>query len=117
MQSVTRLCRQETPQVHEHYEVEPRIMYDPNDNKCYVNLVDYDAVIFVGETYHSDVKFDTLDEAMAFSEYLMGVLSKAMIWLSLNVIFVSPLNGFVELLNVWEILEGCENRMVNWIGD
>ena len=60
----------------EHYEVEHCIMYDPNNNEYYVKLVDYDAVVFFGETYHSDVKFDTLGDARAFLEYLVGVLGE-----------------------------------------
>ena len=58
----------------EHYEVEHCIMHDPNDNKYYVKLVDYDAVVFFGEDYHSDVRFDMLGNARAFLDYLNSVL-------------------------------------------
>ena len=58
----------------EHYEVEHCIMHDPNDNKYYVKLVDYDAVVFFGEDYHSDVRFDMLGDARAFLDYLNSVL-------------------------------------------
>ena len=58
----------------EHYEVEHCIMHDPNDNKYYVKLFDYDAVVFFGEDYHSDVMFDTLGDARAFWEHLKSML-------------------------------------------
>ena len=58
----------------EHYEVEHCIMHDPNDNKYYVKLFDYDAVVFFGEDYHSDVVFETLGDAKAFWEHLKSML-------------------------------------------
>ena len=30
----------------EHYKIEHCIMFDPNDNKYYVKLLDYDAIVF-----------------------------------------------------------------------
>ena len=58
----------------EHYEIEHCIMHDPNDNKYYVKLMVYDAVVFFGEDYHSDVMFDTLGDARAFWEHLKCML-------------------------------------------
>ena len=49
-------------------------MHDPNDNKYYVKLVDYYAVVFVGEDYHSDKQFDMLGDARSFLDYLNSVL-------------------------------------------
>ena len=30
----------------EHYEIEHCIMFDPNEHKYYVKLLDYDAIVF-----------------------------------------------------------------------
>ena len=49
-------------------------MHDPNDNKYYVRLLGYVAVVFFGEDYHSDVMFDTLGDARAFWEHLKNML-------------------------------------------
>ena len=58
----------------EHYEIEHCIMFDPNDNKYYVKLLDYDAIVFFGENYHSDIMFETLGDAKAFWEHLKSML-------------------------------------------
>ena len=58
----------------EHYEIEHCIMHDPNDNKYYVKLLDYDAIVFFGEDYHSDIMFETLGDAKAFREHLKSML-------------------------------------------
>ena len=63
----------DTPSL-EHYEIEHCIMFDPNDNKYYVKLLDYDAIVFFGEDYHSDIMFETLGDAKAFWEHLKSML-------------------------------------------
>ena len=68
--SVTRLCGEEKH--HAHYEVDPNIMFDPNNVECYCDPGD--VSLFVGDCHLSKFKFQTLDEARVFRDWAFGLL-------------------------------------------
>ena len=63
--SVTRLRSQEKH--HAHYEVDSKIMFDPNNVECYCDPGD--VLLFVGDYHLSEFKFGTLDEARDFRDW------------------------------------------------
>ena len=49
------------------YEVEPYIVYDPNNMVCVIDPGD--LLLFVGDRHLSDFNFQTLDEAREFKDW------------------------------------------------
>ena len=56
----------------EPYEVDPKIMFDPENVECYV--VPGDVLLFVGDYHLSKFKFKTFDEARVFRDWAFGLL-------------------------------------------
>ena len=56
----------------EPYEVDPKIMFDPENVECYCDPGD--VMLFVGDCHLSKFKFQTLDEARVFRDWAFGLL-------------------------------------------
>ena len=56
----------------EPYEVDPKIMFDPENVECYCDPGD--VSLFVGDCHLSKFKFQTLDEARVFRDWAFGLL-------------------------------------------
>ena len=54
------------------YEVDPKIMFDPENVECYCDPGD--VSLFVGDCHLSKFKFQTLDEARVFRDWAFGLL-------------------------------------------